>query len=311
MQHHADSDSRNDQGPTAGLSHPLVDFYLHHLLVVKGLSENSVSACSQDLKALLLFLRERNGTLEEVNEQILFLHMISLNQKGLTNRSLARHLSSIKTFFDFLCEKSRADSNPARLLDTPKLQQQLPEVLSQPEMESMLQQPEYSTKLGFRDRTIMELMYGSGLRVSEICRLRPLDLDPQTGILRIWGKGSKERLVPIHLLAQEYLTGYLQAWRKAFSPKTDLVFLNRSGLGLSRQGIWKMIKRYALQAGIKRRISPHTLRHSFATHLLEGGADLRTLQILLGHEDISTTEIYTHVQSQKLIEIHKKYHPRS
>ena len=298
-------------GQQQDFSHPLVDSYLHHLLVVKGLSENSVSACSQDLKALLLFLRERGGTLMDINEQTLFLHMISLNQKGLTNRSLARHLSSIKTFFDFLCEQSKADSNPARLLDSPKLQQGLPEVLSLPEMESMLQQPECSTKLGFRDRTIMELMYGSGLRVSEICTLRPLDFDPQAGVLRIWGKGSKERLVPTHMLAQEYLTRYLQGWREAFSPKTDLVFLNRSGLGLSRQGIWKMIKRYALQAGIKRRISPHTLRHSFATHLLEGGADLRTLQILLGHEDISTTEIYTHVQRERLIEIHRKYHPRA
>lgn len=306
-----DQTPEQPRGQQPDCSHPLVDSYLHYLLVVKGLSENSVQACSQDLKSLLGFLQERSGALEEVDEQTLFLHLISLNQKGLSNRSLARHLSSIRGFFDFSTAQDGTNHNPARLLDSPKLQKQLPEVLSQQEIKSLLLQPDCGSKLGYRDKTILELMYGSGLRVSELCFLRPLDFDPQAGVLRIWGKGSKERLVPIHMLAQDYLSGYLKGWRGSFSPKTDLLFLNRSGAGLSRQGIWKMIKRYALQAGIKRRISPHTLRHSFATHLLEGGADLRTLQVLLGHADISATEIYTHVQRQKLIAIHKKYHPRA
>ncbi len=291
--------------------HPLLDQYLQHLLVVKGLSDNSVQAYARDLQALLAFLQERSGSLEKVDEQAVFLHLIDLNQKGLSNRSLARHLSSIRNFFDFAAGQSALGLNPARLLDTPKIRKGLPEVLSQPEMEALLGQPLTTSRLGFRDRTMLELMYAAGLRVSEVCTMRPLDFDEQTGILRIFGKGSKERLVPIHMAAQSFLSSYLEVWRPAFSPRCEQAFLNRSGYGLSRQGIWKLIRKYALMAGIKRRISPHTLRHSFATHLLEGGADLRTLQMLLGHADINATEIYTHVQKQQLAAMHKKYHPRS
>ena len=291
--------------------HPLLDQYLQHLLVVKGLSENSVQAYTRDLQDLLAFLEERSGNLEGVDGQVVFLHLIALNQKGLSNRSLARHLSSIRNFFDYAAGQSALGLNPARLLDTPKIRKGLPEVLTQPEMEALLRQPQTTTRLGFRDRTMLELMYAAGLRVSEVCALRPLDFDQQTGILRIFGKGSKERLVPIHMAAQRYLSSYIEAWRPAFSPQCDLVFVNRSGNGLSRQGIWKLIRKYATMAGIKRRISPHTLRHSFATHLLEGGADLRTLQMLLGHADINATEIYTHVHKQQLVDMHKKYHPRS
>ena len=293
------------------IDHPLLDRYLQHLMVVKGLSENSVQAYAQDMQALLAFLRERSGSLEAVDDQVLYLHLIALNRKGLSTRSLARHLSSIRNFFDFAQQHSKSGMNPARLLDTPKISKSLPEVLSQSEMEALLRQPSTTSRLGFRDRTMLEVMYAAGLRVSEVCALRPLDFDQQTGILRVFGKGSKERMVPVHLEAQRYLHSYLEVWRPAFVPKVERVFVNRSGNGLSRQGIWKLIKKYALMAGIKRAISPHTLRHSFATHLLEGGADLRTLQILLGHADINATEIYTHVQKQQLRKIHEKFHPRS
>jgi integrase/recombinase XerD len=294
-----------------GSRHAWVDRYLEHLVVIKGLSENSVSAYSTDLHDFLDFLAERDGSLESAEEQTLFLYLVSLRSRGLTSRSLARRISSLRTFFDYAAHEGWFTHNPARLLDGPKIQKLLPRVLSIEDMDRLLRQPDCTTKLGFRDRAILETMYAAGLRVSEICALRPLDFDAQAGILRVWGKGAKERFVPMHLSAQKYLETYLESWRPRFSPKQDAAFLNRSGTALTRQGLWKMIKRYALQAGIRQSISPHSIRHSFATHLLEGGADLRTLQVLLGHADISATEIYTHVQGKRLLDIHQAHHPRS
>jgi len=288
-----------------------VDSYIQHLIVSKGLSENSIASYSLDLQSFLEFLDSNSISLEKVNDNDLFLYFLKLRKKDLTSRSLARHLSTLRTFFDFLCERHSLTANPARLLDGPKLPQRLPQLLSIQEVEALMDQPDCSTRLGFRDRTILEVMYGAGLRVSEACNLKPLDFDSQMGILRIWGKGSKERLVPLHTRAQEILSTYLELWRPRFGPKNETAFLNRSGKNLSRQGVWKMIKRAALAAGITRTISPHTLRHSFATHLLEGGADLRTVQILLGHADINATEIYTHIQSKRLLDIHRNFHPRS
>ncbi len=292
-------------------SHPWIDSYLEFLLVVKGLAESSVQAYAQDLHNFVAFLESKSYPLQDVTDQSIFLYFLALNQQGLSSRSLTRHLSSLRTFFDYACEQYWLDHNPARLLDGPKVVKYLPEVLTIQEIDMLLAQPNGNSKLGFRDRTILEIMYAAGLRVSEVSNLKPLDFDAQAGILRIWGKGSKERFIPIHETAQNFLSNYLTSWRNLFSPVQDKIFLNRSGSGLSRQGIWKMIKRCAKQAGIKRNIYPHTLRHSFATHLLEGGADLRSVQILLGHADISATEIYTHVQSKRLMEIHKKFHPRS
>jgi integrase/recombinase XerD len=289
----------------------MVDSYIQHLIVSRGLSENSIASYTLDLQGLLEFLGSISSSLEKVTDNDLFLYFLNLRKKGLTSRSLARHLSTLRTFFDYLCEHHNLHSNPARLLDGPKLPQRLPQLLSIQEVEALLSQPDCSARLGFRDRTILEVMYGAGLRVSEACSLKPLDFDPQMGILRIWGKGSKERLVPLHTRAQEILSTYLELWRPRFGPQEETAFLNRSGKSLSRQGVWKMIKRAALAAGITRAISPHTLRHSFATHLLEGGADLRTVQVLLGHADINATEIYTHIQSKRLLDIHHNFHPRS
>lgn len=292
-------------------THPWVDSFLETLLVVKGLAENSLRAYAQDLKAFLHFLNSRSGSLEQVQEQTIFLYLVFLRKQGLSTRSLARKLSCLRMFFDHACEQFALQENPARLMQGPKLPQMLPEVLSQAEMESLLLQPDPYCKLGFRDRCIIEIMYAAGLRVSEACGLQPMDLDFQSGVLRIRGKGDKDRLVPVHHTALEYMQTYIQVWRPKFRPIEQNLFLNRSGRSLSRQGVWKMIKRYALQAGIQRSISPHTLRHSFATHLLEGGANLRFVQILLGHADISATEIYTHVHSRRLMQIHEQFHPRS
>ena len=292
-------------------TYPWVEDYLEHLISVKGLSENSLASYSADIYSFLGFLEDITGSLQEVDENTVLYYLVLLQQKGMASRSVARHLSSLRSFFDYLSEERRISANPGRLLEGPKISRILPEVLTRQEMDLLLEQPDSSTKLGMRDKTILELMYATGLRVSETCFLRPLDFDSQTGILKIRGKGDRERFVPVHLTAQDWLQTYLQNTRPTFRPVQEAIFLNRSGTALSRQGLWKMVKRYAQKGGIRRAISPHAIRHSFATHLLEGGADLRSVQLLLGHADISATEIYTHVQESRLKEIHHKYHPRS
>ncbi|MDZ7759391.1 MAG: site-specific tyrosine recombinase XerD [Desulfovermiculus sp.] len=291
--------------------HPWAESYLHHLVSIDGLANNTVLAYSQDLQDFTNFLSRHKAELDKVTEQDLVLYLISLRRRGLGNRSLARRLSSLRSFFQFLCRERHLPDNPAQYLDGPKLPQILPRVLTESEMTALLAAPNPQTKLGVRDRTILEIMYAAGLRVSEVCALRPLNFDPQTGYLRVMGKGHKERILPIHAAAQNQLTRYLHSWRPLFSPQSEAMFLNRSGTVLSRQGLWKMIIKYARQALIQGNISPHTIRHSYATHLLAGGADLRSVQLLLGHADIGTTQIYTHVHITHLREVHQRFHPRS
>jgi integrase/recombinase XerD len=250
------------------------------------------------------------AALDELDEHTLFLYLAWLRKRGHAGRSLARHLSSLRGFFAYAFEERLIRNNPTLFLERPKLPSLLPEVLNEKEMNAILALPDMREKLGVRDRCMLEILYGAGLRVSELCNLRVLDLDAQRGVLRVFGKGAKERLVPLHGMAVSLLCDYARDWRPAFSPKEDMFFLNRSGKGLSRVALWKIVRKYALKAGIRRAISPHTFRHSFATHLLEGGADLRSVQLLLGHADISATEIYTHVQSGRLRRIHNAYHPR-
>lgn len=293
------------------LSHPLVDKYLQHLLVVRGLAENSVAAYANDLKTLLEFLKTKQFSLESVSDQSLFLYVMYLRRKGLHTRSLTRHLSSLRGFFAFCLEEGTLGENPVQYLENPKLPKILPDVLSPEEVSTILQQPKLQTKLGFRDRAMLELLYAAGLRVTELITLRPINFDAQSGLIRVFGKGSKERIIPMHSVASDFLEAYIRDWRPAFSPVDDVCFLNRSGKGLSRQAVWKGVQRYVLQAGVRKKVSPHTFRHSFATHLLDGGADLRTVQLLLGHSDIAATEIYTHVQADRLRKVHKQFHPRS
>ncbi len=291
--------------------HEEIDLYLQHLTVIRGLAEKTVAAYGSDLLFFSEFLSDLGGGLDQIDEHTLFLYMVHLRRKGLKNTSLARNLSSLRGFFEFLVQERLLPSSPAALLDSPKMVRKLPEVLSRDEVTALLASPSKNDRLGFRDRTMLELLYACGLRVSELVALAVPDFDPQAGLLRVLGKGSKERYVPLHDSAVSFLMAYLTQWRALSGPKVDTVFLNRSGLGLSRQGVWKLLRRYAQQAGIGRPVSPHTLRHSFATHLLEGGADLRTVQILLGHSDIMATEIYTHVQSARMAALHRKYHPRA
>lgn len=291
-------------------SDALLDGFCTHLLVEKGLSENTLQAYTTDLRVFLEYVRESGSPLKDIGEEDILYYQAWLRGQGLGSRSLARKLSSLRGFFAWCVDTGALPRDPAAFLEGPKLSRGLPHVLSREEVLALLAQPNISDKLGFRDRTMLELLYAAGLRVSECVGLQPLNYDAQSGLLQVMGKGSKERIVPIHDTAREFLDTYLSHWRSAFTPVQDYVFLNRSGRRLSRQAVWKCIKRYATKAGINKQISPHTFRHCFATHLLEGGADLRSVQLLLGHADVTATEIYTHVQASRILAVHREFHPR-
>jgi integrase/recombinase XerD len=230
----------------------------------------------------------------------------------LSVRSIARNLSALKMFYRFLVSEGKIETNPARLLSAPKLPRRLPGVLSTGEVERLLAQPDLNTGRGKRDKAMLELLYATGLRVSELVNLKITNVNMEAGYVRTVGKGSKERMVPMGAKALEALKEYVVQGRPAFLKRksSSYLFLNARGKPLTRQGFWKTIKRIGLAAGIRKEIYPHSLRHSFASHLLERGADLRSVQIMLGHADISTTQIYTHVTRERLKQIHQKHHPR-
>ncbi|AGW14034.1 site-specific tyrosine recombinase XerD [Megalodesulfovibrio gigas] len=298
--------------PLAAVSlHPLMDRHLEYLLVVRGLAENTIASYAhdaRDFQAFLLALGKRVETVEEVD---LLLYLAHCRGRELDDKTVARRCAYLRSLYGHLAEERLLPDNPAALLEQPAVPRRLPDVLEPEEVALLLEQPAADTRLGARDRAMLELLYAAGLRVSELVGLTLLDYDAQAGLLTVFGKGSKERLIPVHDLAQQVLDAYLQAWRPLFAPKTRHLFLNRSGTGLTRVAVWKLVQRHALAAGIVKTVSPHTFRHSFATHLLEGGADLRSVQLLLGHADITATEIYTHVQTRRLAELHRTHHPRS
>lgn len=227
-------------------------------------------------------------------------------------KSINRHISSLKTFFKYLLAEKNIETNPTDIIDSPKTTRKLPDVLTIQEIDKMFMQTKLDDKFELRDRAIMETMYASGLRVSETVNLRINDIFFKEGILRVFGKGSKERIVPIGSSAIRFINQYLENSRPYFakSVSEDFVFLNFRGKYLTRMAIWNIIQKYSKKAGIKKAMHPHILRHSFATHLLEGGADIRIIQEMLGHSDISTTQIYTHIDREYLIEVHKTFHPR-
>lgn len=292
--------------------------WLDELLAVRGLSPMTVDSYRQDIASLSSFLEESGlgdctakQALSRLDDEQLLLFVVWLRRRGDGKRTLARRLSCLRGFLGWCVDLGLMEGNPAELLDGPKLPRVLPNVLTRQEVLSLIDAPDTRTRLGRRDHAMLELMYASGLRVSELVHLRPLDIDLQSGVVRVFGKGRKERLVPMHARAVAVMDDYLRSVRPEFMPQESVVFLNRSGMGLTRQAVWKLIRRYALEARIGRDISPHTMRHTFATHLLEGGADLRTVQMLLGHSDLAATELYTHVRSDLLEDVYRRCHPRN
>jgi integrase/recombinase XerD len=289
--------------------------YLGVLKLEKNLSENTIISYNNDLSAFIIFMNNEFGINDP--EDITHSHMVSfftlLFDLGLTGSSAARYFSSLRGFFHFLIQNKYITKNPVDKIDAPKLKKNLPEVLTIPEMEAVLSKPDTSERLGLRDKALLEIMYACGLRVSEIINIKASDLFLKEEIIRVLGKGSKERLVPIGSSAIHWVNEYLSKSRPLLAKKMkseNYIFLNIRGTRLSRMGIWKITDRYFKEADIKKNVHPHTFRHSFATHLIEGGADLRAVQEMLGHADISTTQIYTHIDRDYIKQVHKDFHPR-
>lgn len=287
--------------------------FKYYLESDKALSLNTIEAYITDIRFYSKFLKKYQHvySVEDIDTQMIERYMLSLKREGLSKQTISRKLTSIKEFHKFLYDENICKSNPAKLVDTVKQDKKLPNVLSIEEVDKMIDSIPLETEIDIRNRAILEIMYGAGLRVSEVCDLKVKDLHLNTKYLNIIGKGNKERIVPIGDLAVEALRKYLTEARPIITKNTysDYVFLSYQGKPLSRQSIFKLIKQLALKCGIEKEISPHTLRHSFATHLLENGVDLRYVQEMLGHEDISTTQIYTHLDSKKLHDLVNEVHP--
>lgn len=289
----------------------LADQFINYLKVERGLANNTVQAYSRDLIRFFQFLERRDLSPVGVSQDQITEYAAELGRR-LSARSLARNISSIKTFFRFLASEGKIKRSPARLIETPHLPSRLPGVLSYEEVERLLSQPDPASARGQRDRAMLELLYATGLRVSELIGLKVLSINLEAGYVRTLGKGSKERAVPIGERAMETVKEYISSGRRRLGKggSASYLFLNCRGRPMTRQGFWKIIRKYGIAAGIKKKITPHGIRHSFASHLLEAGADLRSVQVMLGHADISTTQIYTHVTRERLKEIHEKCHPR-
>ncbi len=291
-----------------------LQLFMQFITAERGLSQNTTMAYRRDLSRYLKFLDENRGGARprDASKEDLAVYFAWLRGLGLAPSSIARAMSSLRMFHRFLHNEGLADSNPTVNLDTPKLERTLPSVLSRSEIERLLNAPDVEEHLGLRDRTMLECAYATGLRVSEMVRLNLKDLHFDQGYVRIVGKGNKERLVPIGRTAIDFITRYLDGVRPKLANDTskDAVFLNFRGGPMTRMAFWSILKDCCEKAGIRKNVSPHTLRHSFATHLLEGGADLRAVQEMLGHSSIATTQIYTHVDRERLKAMHRQFHPR-
>jgi integrase/recombinase XerD len=291
----------------------LIGEFLNYLTVERGLSNNTLRAYQRDLNKYIDFLRQRGiRSFEKVKREDINNFSLAQKDKGLSVNSISRSLVAIKVFHRFLANEGHVARDITDVLVSPKLWKKLPDVLNINEVDRLLSQPDLSNWLGIRDRAILELLYGTGARVAEVANLELSDLNLEVGFVRCTGKGDKERIVPLGRKAVGAVRVYLDKVRPKLVKKDNqpVLFLNRFGNKMSRQTLWKLIKKYSAYARINKAIMPHTLRHSFATHLLEGGADLRAVQEMLGHADISTTQVYTHINKDRLKSIHHKYHPR-
>ena len=295
----------------------VIHSFLNYLRVEKGLAENTLAAYRRDLTKFAAFAAKNQRKLAQVRRDDVVDFLASLYRQKLDSRSVARHLVTLRNFFRFAVAEELLKDDPTLNLESPKVWKTLPSFLSLEEVDRLLDQPDAGTPLGLRDKAMLELLYSTGLRVSELVGLRTGDLQMETGCVRCVGKGDKERLVPVGRKALAAVQQYLREARPILLPRRGVVsaspflFVNRRGGKLSRVGFWKILKAYGRRAGLRAKLTPHKLRHSFATHLLERGADLRSVQLMLGHADISTTQIYTHVIQERLKQIYKAHHPRA
>lgn len=289
--------------------------YLRFARLERGLSQNSIIAYRQDLTEFSNFLAAEGITSFQIRAVTVDYFLAKLRDENRKTSSVSRIISALRKFYQWLIKEEIVEIDPMQEIDSPKHERHLPLVLSMNEIERLLEQPDVNTPLGLRDRALLELLYATGMRVSESVNLNLSSLHLDIKLIKVLGKGNKERLVPVGEVALFWLKKYLTDEREDLVLKTgsaaDEVFLNLRGKKLTRQGVWKKIKSYVLQAGITKDVTPHTLRHTFATHLLENGADLRVVQELLGHSDISTTQIYTHVSKKRIMEVYQEAHPRA
>ncbi|CAB1062696.1 Site-specific tyrosine recombinase XerD [Olavius sp. associated proteobacterium Delta 1] len=290
-----------------------IDQYLNYLLIEKGLSRTTLESYSRDMVRYREFLHQaRIRRISEDDTALILKHMIALRNAGLSARSRARHLVSIRGFYRFMVQEQNLKHDPARLVDLPKTGMRLPDVLSVEEVSQLLEAPDTDKPRGARDGAMLELLYAAGLRVSELVNLKLQDINLEAGFVRVLGKGAKERLVPIGLPAKDKIESYIATSRITLlkNRASPYLFVARAAKPITRQGFWKLLRKYATLAQLNKKVTPHSLRHSFASHLLEGGADLRAVQVMLGHVDIATTQIYTHVARQQLKILHERFHPR-
>ncbi len=286
--------------------------FFYSLKLEKGLSQNTISSYQSDIKQYFSFLEKNNVSSYHVEPKFMNLFLHSLRDKKLNNKSIARKLSSINQFYLYLLKNKKIQSNPMVTVSQPKVQSTVPKPISEKQINLLLDAPDETTALGFRDKTMFELMYATGIRVSEIININLMQINLNQGTIKVLGKGNKERLIPMGEFACDYLQDYITKHRPTLLKKqqSQHVFLSNRSKNMSRQAFWYIVKKYAANCGINPLPSPHMLRHSFATHLLNNGADLRVVQMLLGHTNISTTQIYTLVAKEKLKQIHQKHHPR-
>lgn len=290
--------------------------YLHFLQVERQLSTNTLSSYRRDLESYIEHIHNVQAvqSLKAIERSHILIHLEALRGEGISARTIARHISSIRSFHQFLLREKLTDTDPTVHLEMPQIEQRLPKVLSIEEIERLISAPNREKPQGIRDIAMLELLYGTGMRISELIGLNLDDVHLTMGFVRVFGKGGKERIVPLGKSAIHTLDQYLQIARFKLQGKylkTDAFFINQRGKRLTRQGCWKLLKEHAKNAQIEKEITPHTLRHSFATHLIENGADLRAVQEMLGHADISTTQIYTHISKTRLSEVYKQFHPRA
>jgi integrase/recombinase XerD len=292
----------------------LIDRFIHYLAVERGLANNTLESYRRDLTSFANYVKQNSFTdVNQLRRSTIISFLADLQRKGKANSTISRNLASIRTFFGFLLRDGFIDGDPTANLESPKIEKRLPKVLSVEQVEALLQSPDISNVSGLRDKAMLELLYATGIRVTELVSLNVEDVNLNMGFLKCTGKGNKERIIPLGSVAERYVHQYLTRSRTKLvrDIHEPALFLNHHGRRLSRQGFWKIIKKYAKLAAIDKEITPHTLRHSFATHLLENGADLRSVQEMLGHADISTTQIYTHITKTRLKEVYEQTHPRA